>query len=94
MQTSPLICSANQLTGFYMRGSSVNKGLNKIAGLSLQLTARSELPGKKRVGIFLKSNKLGVKISKKELKFRENANHFIKCTSFDVFKRHRIRNVR
>ena len=53
--------------------------------------ARSELPGRKRVGIF---NKLGVKISEKELKFRKNANHFIKCTSFDVFKRHCIRNVR
>ena len=30
METSPLICSANQWTGFYMITASVMKGLNKL----------------------------------------------------------------
>ena len=30
MGTSPLICSANQWTGFYMITASVMKGLNKL----------------------------------------------------------------
>ena len=29
METSPLICSANQWTGFYMISASVMKGLRK-----------------------------------------------------------------
>ena len=33
METSPLICSANQWTGFYMMTASVMKGLKNTASI-------------------------------------------------------------
>ena len=51
MESSPLICPANQWTGFYMISASVMKGLNKLLTesnlFSTEFTTELIFPGTK-----------------------------------------------
>ena len=44
MEISPLICSANQWTGFYMIAASVLKGLKFYRLLAQLLSGKTHLP--------------------------------------------------
>ena len=43
IETSPLICRANEWTGFYMKGASVMKRANELIVLSYLIFTCSEL---------------------------------------------------
>ena len=47
IETSPLICSANQWTGFCMKGTSIMKQLNALISTSSQVKRDSD------TGVFL-----------------------------------------